>query len=102
MSSAERAAALPDMPTISEQRLPRLHRCSRGGDGCAGKTPRPIVNRLNADVNRILSQPEVKQSFLAAGTEPMVMTLEQLDQFVKAESAKWGKAVKRVRAQRWT
>jgi hypothetical protein len=36
----------------------------------------------------------VKQNFLAAGTEPLVMTLEQLDEFVKTESVKWGKAVK--------
>jgi len=58
------------------------------------KTPKPIITRLNADVNKILNLPDVKQTFLAAGTEPMVMSLEQLDQFVKSETLKWGKAVK--------
>jgi tripartite-type tricarboxylate transporter receptor subunit TctC len=94
VSSAERASALPDMPTISESGYPGFTGVPWVAMAAPAKTPRPIISRLNADVNRILSQPEVKQSFLAAGTEPMVMALEQLDQFVKAEAVKWGKAVK--------
>jgi tripartite-type tricarboxylate transporter receptor subunit TctC len=94
VSSAERASALPDMPTISESGYPGFTGVPFVAMAAPAKTPKPIVNRLNADVNRILNLPEVKQSFLAAGTEPLVMTLEQLDEFVKTESVKWGKAVK--------
>ena len=64
------------------------------GSAAPAKTPRPIVVRLNADINRILSSPELRQSFLAQGSEPLVMSLEQMDEFVKAETLKWGRAVK--------
>jgi tripartite-type tricarboxylate transporter receptor subunit TctC len=94
VSSANRASALPEMPTISESGYPGFTGVPFVAMAAPAKTPKPIVGRLNADVNRILNLPDVKQSFLAAGTEPLVMTLEQLDEFVKTESVKWGKAVK--------
>jgi tripartite-type tricarboxylate transporter receptor subunit TctC len=94
VSSANRASALPEMPTISESGYPGFTGVPFVAMAAPAKTPKPIVGRLNADVNRILNLPDVKQSFLAAGTEPLVMTLEQLDEFVKSESVKWGKAVK--------
>jgi tripartite-type tricarboxylate transporter receptor subunit TctC len=94
VSSANRASALPDMPTISESGYPGFTGVPFVAMAAPAKTPKPIVSRLNADVNRILNLPDVRQSFLAAGTEPLVMTLEQLDEFVKSESVKWGRAVK--------
>jgi tripartite-type tricarboxylate transporter receptor subunit TctC len=94
VSSANRASALPDMPTISESGYPGFTGVPFVAMAAPAKTPKPIVSRLNADVNRILTLPDVRQSFLAAGTEPLVMTLEQLDEFVKSESVKWGRAVK--------
>jgi len=94
VSSSNRAAALPEMPTISESGYPGFTGVPWVAMAAPVKTPKPIINRLNADVNKILNMPEVKQSFLAAGTEPLVMSVEQLDQFVKSESVKWGRAVK--------
>jgi tripartite-type tricarboxylate transporter receptor subunit TctC len=94
VSSANRAAALPEMPTISESGYPGFTGVPWVAMAAPIKTPKPIITRLNADVNKILNLPDVKQTFLAAGTEPMVMSLEQLDQFVKSETLKWGKAVK--------
>jgi tripartite-type tricarboxylate transporter receptor subunit TctC len=94
VSSANRAAALPDMPTISESGYPGFTGVPWVAMAAPVKTPKAIVDRLNADVNKILSMPDVKQSFLAAGTEPLVMSVEQMNEFVKSESAKWGKAVK--------
>ena len=94
VSSANRAAALPEMPTISESGYPGFTGVPWVAMAAPARTPRPIIDRLNADVNKILDMPDVKQSFLAAGTEPLVMTVEQMAEFVKSESAKWGKAVK--------
>lgn len=94
VSSANRAAALPEMPTISESGYPGFTGVPWVAMAAPIKAPKPIITRLNADVNKILNLPDVKQTFLAAGTEPMVMSLEQLDQFVKSETLKWGKAVK--------
>jgi tripartite-type tricarboxylate transporter receptor subunit TctC len=94
VSGANRAAALPDMPTISESGYPGFTGVPWVAMAAPVKTPKAIVERLNADVNKILNMPDVKQSFLAAGTEPLVMSVEQMNEFVKSESAKWGKAVK--------
>jgi tripartite-type tricarboxylate transporter receptor subunit TctC len=94
VSSAQRASALPEMPTISESGYPGFTGVPWVAMAAPIKTPRAIVTRLNADVNAILAQPDVKQSFLGAGSEPLILSLADLDQFVKAETAKWGKAVK--------
>jgi tripartite-type tricarboxylate transporter receptor subunit TctC len=94
VSSANRAAAVPELPTISESGYPGFTGVPWVAMAAPAKTPRPIVVRLNADINRILSSPELRQSFLAQGSEPLVMSLEQMDEFVKAETLKWGKAVK--------
>jgi tripartite-type tricarboxylate transporter receptor subunit TctC len=94
VSSADRAAALPDMPTISESGYPGFTGVPWVAMAAPAKTPKAIVDRLNADVNKILNLPDVRQSFLAVGTEPLVMTVEQMGDFVRRESAKWGKAVK--------
>jgi tripartite-type tricarboxylate transporter receptor subunit TctC len=58
------------------------------------RTPKPLVAQLNADINRILGSPELRESFIAQGSEPMIMTLERLDEFVRAETVKWARAVK--------
>jgi tripartite-type tricarboxylate transporter receptor subunit TctC len=82
------------MPTISESGYPGFTGVPWVAMAAPAKTPKPIVERLNADVNKILEMPDVKSSFLAAGTEPLVLSVEQMNEFVKSESAKWGKAVR--------
>jgi len=94
VSSATRSSALPDVPTISESGLPGFQAVAWVAMAAPGKTPRPIVNKLNADVNRILQMPEIKTRWLGLGTDPMIMTPEQLTEFTKSETAKWAQAVK--------
>jgi len=94
VSSANRAAALPEMPTISESGYPGFTGVPWVAMAAPAKTPKAIIERLNGDVNKILTEPELKQSFLAAGTEPLVMSVDQMNEFVKNEAVKWGKAVK--------
>jgi tripartite-type tricarboxylate transporter receptor subunit TctC len=94
VSSAGRSSALPDMPTISESGYPGFSGVPWVALAAPAKTPKPIVTRLNAEINKMLSSPEVRQSFQAQGTEPLVMTLDELNQFVKSETLKWAQAVK--------
>ncbi len=94
VSGASRSAALATMPTISESGYPGFSGVPWVAMAAPAKTPKAIVARLNADINKILSSPEVQQSFQSQGTEPLVMGLDQLSEFVKAETAKWAKAVK--------
>ncbi|HUQ74862.1 MAG TPA: tripartite tricarboxylate transporter substrate binding protein [Burkholderiales bacterium] len=94
VSSAERASAVPELPTISESGYPGFTGVPWVAMAAPIRTPKAIVASLNADINRILSQPEVRESFIAQGSEPMVKGLAEMDEFVKAETLKWGRAVK--------
>jgi tripartite-type tricarboxylate transporter receptor subunit TctC len=94
VSSANRAAAAPELPTISESGYPGFTGVPWVALAAPIKTPRAIVASLNADINRILAAPDVREGFIASGSEPMIMNLAELDAFVKAETQKWGRAVK--------
>ncbi|MFN9129248.1 MAG: tripartite tricarboxylate transporter substrate-binding protein, partial [bacterium] len=60
----------------------------------SSKSPRALVGRLNRDVNKVLSMPEVRELFLTQGAETMSMTPEQFDKFLAAEVARLGKVVR--------
>jgi len=94
VSSAQRSAALPDMPTIAESGYPGFSGVPWVAMAAPARTPRDILRKLNTDINKILSSDEVRQSFQAQGSEPLIMDLDQLAEFVRAETAKWAKAVK--------
>ncbi|MBA4446173.1 tripartite tricarboxylate transporter substrate binding protein, partial [Cylindrospermopsis raciborskii CS-506_C] len=57
-------------------------------------TPKPIVDKLHAEVNKMLQTPAMREAFAAQGVLPMVMSQAELASFIKSEIAKWGKAVK--------
>ena len=94
VSSASRASTLPELPTISESGYPGFTGVPWVAMAAPIRTPKPLVAQLNADINRILGSPELRESFIAQGSEPMIMTLERLDEFVRAETVKWAGAVK--------
>lgn len=94
VSSIARSSALPDMPTIAESGYPGFSGVPWIAMAAPAKTPREIVRKLNADINRILASDEVRQSFQAQGSEPLIMELEPLAAFVRAETEKWAQAVK--------
>ena len=89
----KRSSVLPDLPTLVET-YPNA-----GFDGWFGllassKSPRALVGRLNRDVNKVLSMPEVRELFLTQGAETMSMTPEQFDKFLAVEVARLGKVVR--------
>ena len=94
VSSAERSSALPDIPTISESGYPGFSGVPWVAMAAPARTPRDILVKINADVNRILASEEVRKNFQAQGSEPMIMNLDQLAEYVRAETAKWALAVK--------
>jgi tripartite-type tricarboxylate transporter receptor subunit TctC len=57
-------------------------------------TPRPILERINLEVNRIVNAPDVKGAWSKQGAVPMGMTLEQFDKFLREDIVKWAKVVK--------
>ena len=85
VSTPKRIDALPDVPTIAEAGYPDAETIFWVAMLAPAKTPRDIVAKLNAEVNRALQSPEMKERLAKLGTEPMSMTPEQVDRFVADE-----------------
>ena len=95
VTSAKRTAAAPEVPTIAEAGLAGFEVDNWHTLFAPRGTPREITARLNAELNRVLNQPDVKQQLLASqGAEAWVSTPEQTRAHVRAEIDKWGKLVK--------
>ena len=94
VSSAERVAAAPEIPTVAEQGYAGFSGVPWIAIMAPAGTPPALVGKLNAEINRILQTPQMRDQFTAAGVQPMVMSPTQLGDFIKVEMAKWGKAVK--------
>ncbi len=90
VSTPKRIAALPDVPTIAEAGFPNAESTFWLAMLAPAKTPRDVVAKLNAEVNRALQSPEMKDRLAKLGTEPMSMTPEQLDRFVAEEYRELG------------
>ena len=94
VGSPKRSSALPAVPTTSEAGVPGSEFNFWIGMMVHSKTPRDIVNRLNAEVLKALDSPEVKERFQALGAEPFVMSPEQFDAYLKNEIEANAKLVK--------
>lgn len=94
VTSAKRFPALPDLPTMQEAGVPGYEATAWFGIVAPKATPRPIVERLNAEVNKALALPEVKQRLLQQGAEAAPGSPEDFAAFIHNEVAKWAKVVK--------
>ena len=94
VSTPARSPALPDVPTIAQAGLPAAEFNFWVGMIAPAQTPRDIVTRLNAEVNRALQTPEVKQRLANLGAEPMAMAADQYDRFLREEFNVLGEVMK--------
>jgi tripartite-type tricarboxylate transporter receptor subunit TctC len=94
VSSPERFAAAPELPTIAELGYPGFSGVPWIAIMAPARTPASVVAKLNAEINKALNSKEVRANFAAQGVEPLVKTPEELGVFIKTEIAKWTKAVK--------
>ena len=94
VTSTKRVAAVPDIATLDEQGLKGFETGSWFGMAVPTGTPREVVNKLHAEAARAIAAPELRKRMSAEGAEFVGDTPEQFTAFVKAEIAKWGKAVK--------
>jgi tripartite-type tricarboxylate transporter receptor subunit TctC len=94
VTTAKRSGLMPDLPTISEAGLPGFEANNWYGILVPAKTPRPIINRLNAEVTKILNMPEIKTFLFNQGLDVAPGTPEKFGAYIKAEKAKWAKVVK--------
>ncbi len=89
-----RSPVTPDVPTVAEAGVPGYEATIWLGLMAPAGTPRPILEKLNAEVNRILGAPELRETWAKQGAVPMGMTLEQFDRFLREDIVKWAKVVK--------
>ena len=94
ITSARRSALMPELPTIAESGLPGFEVVAWFGLYAPAATPKDIVTKLNAEVNRILQLPEIKEKFASLGAESMPMTTDQFALYLRAEITKFAKAIK--------
>jgi len=89
-----RSPVTPEVPTVSEAGVPGYEAVIWLGLMAPAGTPKPIVDRLNAEVQKVLAQPDVKADFAKQGAVPMQMTPEEFGRFLAEDIAKWEKVVK--------
>jgi tripartite-type tricarboxylate transporter receptor subunit TctC len=94
ISSAQRVAAAPDVPTVAEQGLPGFETGSYQGVVGPLGIPRETVSKLNAELIKVLNAAEMKERFAKQGTEVRTDTPESLGKWMSTEQAKWAKVVK--------
>ena len=99
VSSLRRSLIFPDIPTIAEAGVPGYETNSWGGMVVPARTPRAIVTKLNAEINKALQSPELRERYAAIEAEPTGGTPEQFAAFVKTEAVKWADVVKKSGAK---
>jgi tripartite-type tricarboxylate transporter receptor subunit TctC len=94
VSSPRRSPFAPDVPTVSEQGAPGFDAGAWLGLLAPAGTPRPIVDRLNRELNAILDEPDTRRRLTEVGTEILKSTPDEFVAHIRAEHAKWGRLVR--------
>jgi tripartite-type tricarboxylate transporter receptor subunit TctC len=94
VSTAKRSSALPNVPTIAESGLPGFDYNLWVGLWAPAGTPQEVVDKVNADVAKVLAMPDVRERLAALGAEPMVMTSVEFRKFMREEIDDSAKVVK--------
>jgi tripartite-type tricarboxylate transporter receptor subunit TctC len=92
VTSAERDPSLPDVPTVAET-VPAYEATAWFGIGMPKGTPRDVIEKVNAEVNRALSDPKMLTRLAELGGKPIKGTPEDFGKVIAAETAKWEKVV---------
>jgi tripartite-type tricarboxylate transporter receptor subunit TctC len=90
----KRSSVTPDLPTLDEAGVKGYESGLWLGLMAPAKTPRPVLEKLNAEVNKLLDSADVKQTMAKQGATTMGMSIGQFDKFLREEIVKWGKIVK--------
>jgi tripartite-type tricarboxylate transporter receptor subunit TctC len=85
---------MPELPTISESGVPGYEATLWWGIFAPAKTPKPVIDRLNAEIHKAMATDDMKKVFIDFGAEPVPTTPDAFSSMVKKEIAKWSKVVK--------
>jgi tripartite-type tricarboxylate transporter receptor subunit TctC len=94
ITGTARSSVLPDVPTVAEAGLPGYEATIWLGLMAPTGTPKPIIDKLNAAVNAAIRRPEIVKLWTEQGAEPMSMTPEEFDKYLRSDIVKWAEVVK--------
>ena len=94
VTGKDRSPVLKTVPTLAESGFPGFDMVSWQALVAPANTPKPVIDKLNAEVARVLRTPEMKEKMIGLGTEVVANTPEQFAQCLREEMAKWSKIVK--------
>lgn len=94
VSSGKRSQFTPVLPTVAESGVTGFDVSVWFGVVAHGRTPAPVIDKLNTQINRILRLPEVSQLFRGQGVEPLGGSSAEFREFLRAQIAKWAPVVK--------
>jgi tripartite-type tricarboxylate transporter receptor subunit TctC len=94
VTSAKRAQAVPNLPTLAEAGVSGYEATSWNGMFAPAKTPRAIINKIHGEVVKALKSPDVRERLVAMGSDPVGSTPEEFLAYIKQELARWGKVIR--------
>jgi tripartite-type tricarboxylate transporter receptor subunit TctC len=92
VTTAERSPQLPDVQAIAET-VPDYEASALFGMGAPKNTPKDIIEKLNSDINAVMTEPEMKKRLVELGGAPLIQSPDGFGDMIKAETAKWKKVV---------
>jgi tripartite-type tricarboxylate transporter receptor subunit TctC len=99
VTTLQRTAALPDVPTVAESGVPGFEASTWFGVFAPARTPKPIIDRLNGEIKQMLGTKSTQDQLLTQGAEPWDMSPPEFTKFISAEIRKWAEVVKASGAQ---
>jgi tripartite-type tricarboxylate transporter receptor subunit TctC len=94
MTTAARHPALPDVPTVAESGVPGYEAVGWYGMAAPAATPPALIARMNAEVNRLLTQPALRERLAGLGADPLPMTPAAFGAFIAEDRARWGRVIR--------
>ena len=99
VTTVQRQVFVPDIPTVAESGYPGFDAAAWTGLIAPAKTPAPILDKLNSELNRILKTPEARELFAANAFNVVGGTREEYRAFIRAETLKWARIIKDANIQ---
>jgi tripartite-type tricarboxylate transporter receptor subunit TctC len=96
VTSSKRSPAMPDVPTSAEAGLPSFELALWVGLFGPNKLPPAVVERMNREMNRVLSEPDMQQRLRAINVEPGPGSPEQFEKFLAVDTPRWGKLIRDI------
>jgi tripartite-type tricarboxylate transporter receptor subunit TctC len=90
----QRSSVMPDVPTVAEAGVPGYEATIWLGVMAPVKTPKPVIDKLNAEIVKIMTRPDVKEAWAKQGAVPLPMSPAEFGQYLRADIEKWAQVVK--------